>query len=637
MLDALLPPAREVNFHDMQPTDSATRQKFRKMLREGKLDDKEIEVEVSALPAQMEILAPPGMEDLTSQIQGMFQQMSGGRRKVKKMKVVDALKALIDEEAGKLINDDELKAKALANVEQNGIVFLDEIDKIASRQETIGADVSRQGVQRDLLPLVEGTTVATKYGMIKTDHILFIASGAFHLAKPSDLIPELQGRFPIRVELASLSVADFEQILTATDACLTRQYQALLATERVELDFQPDGIRRLAEIAFAVNEKQENIGARRLYTVMERLLDEVSFDATKLEGAHDHDRRAPTSTSDSPASSRTTICRSTFSSRPRPTAMFERILGIILPVFLIIGLGYVYARRAKPDMTWVNRINVNVLAPALIFSALVEQGFRPRREQGPDSRQHRRRARLGAARVAVREAAARRPAHVRAADDVQQLRQHGPAARDPGFRPGRVCRRWSRCSRSRTCCSSRSGVHIVNRHAAFWPIFRNPMVIATFVGFAFAILHPPLPGLAHAGDQDDRRRDDSADADLARRAHGDVSWGGWHLGVIGALVCPLTGIAMAALLSPVLGLDPIQSGSADPLRLPAAGGAQLHGRRAIQPGTGQSRVDRADRQRRCRSCSCRWACRSRCADPPTRSTNQGAVYAVLTTVKNSAA
>jgi ATP-dependent HslUV protease ATP-binding subunit HslU len=284
VLDALLPPAREVGFHDLQPTDSATRQKFRKMLREGKLDDKEVDVEISVLPAQMEILAPPGMEDLTSQIQGMFQQMSGGRKKVKRMKVGEAMKALIDEEASKLVNDDELKAKALANVEQNGIVFLDEMDKIASRQETVGADVSRQGVQRDLLPLVEGTTVATKYGMIKTDHILFIASGAFHFAKPSDLIPEMQGRFPIRVELSSLSVSDFEQILTATDACLTRQYQALLATERIELSFQPDGIRRLAEIAYQVNEKQENIGARRLYTVMERLLDDVSFDATKLDG-----------------------------------------------------------------------------------------------------------------------------------------------------------------------------------------------------------------------------------------------------------------------------------------------------------------------------------------------------------------
>ncbi len=284
VLDALLPPAREVNFHDMQPTDTAARQKFRKMLREGSLDDREVDVEVSTMPSQMEILAPPGMEDLTSQIQGMFQQMSGARRSVKRMKVADALKALIDEEAAKLVNEEDLKTRALANVEQNGIVFLDEIDKIASRQEMHGADVSRQGVQRDLLPLVEGTTVQTKYGMIKTDHILFIASGAFHLAKPSDLIPELQGRFPIRVELASLSVADFEQILTATDACLTRQYQALLATEHVELNFEADGIRRLAETAFAVNEKQENIGARRLYTVMERLLDEVSFDANKLEG-----------------------------------------------------------------------------------------------------------------------------------------------------------------------------------------------------------------------------------------------------------------------------------------------------------------------------------------------------------------
>src|SRR5947208_13275021 len=284
VLDALLPPAREVNFHDMQPTDSATRQKFRKMLREGKLDDKEIEVEVTVQPAQMEILAPPGMEDLTGQIQGMFQQMSGGRRTVKKLKVVDALKSLIDEEAAKLISDDDLKAKALANVEQNGIVFLDEIDKIASRQDTHGADVSRQGVQRDLLPLVEGTTVATKYGMIKTDHILFIASGAFHLSKPSDLIPELQGRLPIRVELSSLSVEDFERILTSTDACLTMQYKALLETEQVHLDFKPDGIRRVAEIAHAVNERQENIGARRLYTVMERLLEDVSFHAARRTG-----------------------------------------------------------------------------------------------------------------------------------------------------------------------------------------------------------------------------------------------------------------------------------------------------------------------------------------------------------------
>jgi ATP-dependent HslUV protease ATP-binding subunit HslU len=284
ILDVLLPPVREVNFHDMQPADSSTRQKFRKMLREGLLDDKEIEVEVSLFAPQMEIMAPPGMEDLTSQLQGMFQQMGGARRKLRKMTVAEAAKTLTDEEATKLVNDDEIKAKALAAVEQNGIVFLDEIDKIASRQETHGADVSRQGVQRDLLPLVEGTTVTTKYGMVRTDHILFIASGAFHLAKPSDLIPELQGRFPIRVELSSLSVADFEQILTATEASLVRQYEALLGTENVHLDYRPDGIRRLAEIAFAVNEKQENIGARRLYTVMERLLEQISFHAGKHTG-----------------------------------------------------------------------------------------------------------------------------------------------------------------------------------------------------------------------------------------------------------------------------------------------------------------------------------------------------------------
>ncbi len=285
ILDVLVPPAREINFHDMQPADSSTRQKFRKMLREGKLDDKELEIEMAAMPAQMEIMAPPGMEDLTSQLQGMFQQLGGGRRKMRKMKVAEALRALTDEEAAKLVNDDEIKARALTNVEQNGIVFLDEIDKIAARQETHGADVSRQGVQRDLLPLVEGTSVSTKYGIVRTDHILFIASGAFHLSKPSDLIPELQGRFPIRVELESLSVADFEQILTATDACLVRQYEALLGTENVHLQFTPEGIRRLAEIAFAVNERQENIGARRLYTVMERLLDEISYTATRHEGA----------------------------------------------------------------------------------------------------------------------------------------------------------------------------------------------------------------------------------------------------------------------------------------------------------------------------------------------------------------
>jgi ATP-dependent HslUV protease ATP-binding subunit HslU len=284
LLDVLLPPAREVNFADMQPTDSTTRQKFRKMLREGTLDDREVEVEVSLLAPQMEIMAPPGMEDLTSQLQGMFQQLGGGRRKLKKMSVAEALRTLTDEEAAKLVNDDEMKTKALASVEQNGIVFLDEIDKIASRQETHGADVSRQGVQRDLLPLVEGTTITTKHGMVRTDHILFIASGAFHFSKPSDLIPELQGRFPIRVELSSLSVDDFEQILTATDACLVRQYQSLLATENVHLEFVPEGIRRLAVIAFAVNERQENIGARRLHTVMERLLDDISFHATRHTG-----------------------------------------------------------------------------------------------------------------------------------------------------------------------------------------------------------------------------------------------------------------------------------------------------------------------------------------------------------------
>ncbi len=286
LLDVLLPPAREVNLEDLKPTDSATRQKFRKMLREGALDEREVEIEVSALPAQMEIMAPPGMEELTSQIQGMFQQMGSGRRKHRKMTVAEALKVLTDEEAARLLNDDDIKTKALAAAEQNGIVFLDEMDKIASRSEAHGADVSRQGVQRDLLPIVEGTTVSTKYGMVKTDHVLFIASGAFHLSTPSDLIPELQGRFPIRVELSSLSVSDFEKILTATDACLTRQYAALLATEQVHLDFQPDGIRRLAEIAFSVNEKQENIGARRLYTVMERLLDDVSFHAARRTGEH---------------------------------------------------------------------------------------------------------------------------------------------------------------------------------------------------------------------------------------------------------------------------------------------------------------------------------------------------------------
>ena len=285
VLDVLLPAARSLSSTAAaggdaeEARDGATRQKFRKKLREGELDDKEIEIELAAVSAQMEIFAPPGMEDLTQQIQGMFQNLGGNKRRTRKLKIKDALKALADEEAARLINDDEVKAQALLNVEQNGIVFLDEIDKIATRSEMQGADVSRQGVQRDLLPLVEGTTVSTKYGMIKTDHILFIASGAFHLAKPSDLIPEMQGRFPIRVELDSLSIDDFERILTATDACLTRQYQALLGTEMVALEFAADGIRRLAEIAFAVNEKTENIGARRLYTVMEKLLEDVSFEA----------------------------------------------------------------------------------------------------------------------------------------------------------------------------------------------------------------------------------------------------------------------------------------------------------------------------------------------------------------------
>lgn len=284
ILDALLPPARGAGFfaeNAAAAEEGNTRQKLRKKLREGELNDKEIDIEVSLPAMQAEIFAPPGMEELTSQIQGMFQNLSGGRKKTRRLKISEAQKILIDEEAAKLVNDEEIKLEALKNVEQNGIVFLDEIDKIASRSEMQGADVSRQGVQRDLLPLVEGTTVSTKYGMIKTDHILFIASGAFHLAKPSDLIPELQGRLPIRVELDSLSVADFELILTQTDACLTRQYEALLATDGVTLQFTGDGIRRLAEIAYQVNEKTENIGARRLYTVMERLLEEISFQAGK--------------------------------------------------------------------------------------------------------------------------------------------------------------------------------------------------------------------------------------------------------------------------------------------------------------------------------------------------------------------
>ena len=276
VLDVLLPAPRGV-----EAEETATRQKFRKKLREGELDDKEIDIEVAASSPQMEILAPPGMEELTSQIQGMLSNLGGGRRRLRRMKIREATQLLVEEEAARLVNDDELKARAISNAEQNGIVFLDEIDKITSRAGVAGADVSRQGVQRDLLPLVEGTTVSTRYGMVKTDHVLFIASGAFHLAKPADLIPELQGRFPIRVELDSLSVEDFERILVGTDASQVKQYQALLATEGLQVEFRPEAIRRLAEIAFQVNEKTENIGARRLYTVLEKLLEEISFDAGK--------------------------------------------------------------------------------------------------------------------------------------------------------------------------------------------------------------------------------------------------------------------------------------------------------------------------------------------------------------------
>jgi ATP-dependent HslUV protease ATP-binding subunit HslU len=287
VLDILLPPARDFGFNNgggnADSSDNSTRQTFRKRLREGSLNDREIEIELAEAAPQMEIMAPPGMEEMTEQIKSMFSGMGASRKKSRKVKISEALKLLTEEEAGKLVNEDELKQKAIANVEQNGIVFLDEIDKIASRSESGGADVSRAGVQRDLLPLVEGTTVNTKYGMVRTDHILFIASGAFHLSRPSDLIPELQGRFPIRVELDSLSIADFERILTGTDACLTTQYEALLGTEDVKVDFRDDGIRRLAEIAYSVNEKTENIGARRLYTVMEKLLEELSYSASDTQ------------------------------------------------------------------------------------------------------------------------------------------------------------------------------------------------------------------------------------------------------------------------------------------------------------------------------------------------------------------
>jgi ATP-dependent HslUV protease ATP-binding subunit HslU len=266
------------------PAENTARQVMRKRLREGLLDDKEIEIEVAEARPTLEIMGPPGMDEMAEQLKGMFANLGGTKRKQRKLKIADAMKLLLDEEAAKLVNEDEIRQQALTNTEQNGIVFLDEIDKVASRNETSGADISRQGVQRDLLPLVEGTTVNTKYGIVKTDHILFIASGAFHLSKPSDLIPELQGRFPIRVELGSLSVDDFEAILTQTHASLAKQYQALLATEGVTLDLAPDGIRRLAQIAYDVNERTENIGARRLSTVMERLLDDISFDAPNRSG-----------------------------------------------------------------------------------------------------------------------------------------------------------------------------------------------------------------------------------------------------------------------------------------------------------------------------------------------------------------
>jgi len=285
VLDILVPPPRaEFGVTTAPSPDNTARQVMRKRLREGALDDREIEVDLAEAKPSLEIMGPQGMEEMAEQLKGLFSQLGQSKRKTRKLKIGEALKLLVDEEAGKLVNEEEIKAAALANAENNGIVFIDEIDKVASRSEHGGAEVSRQGVQRDLLPLVEGTSVTTKYGMVKTDHILFIASGAFHLAKPSDLIPELQGRFPIRVELGSLSVDDFEAILTSTHASLVKQYQALLATEGVVLDIAPEGVRRLAQIAFDVNESTENIGARRLATVMERLLDEISFDAPKLQG-----------------------------------------------------------------------------------------------------------------------------------------------------------------------------------------------------------------------------------------------------------------------------------------------------------------------------------------------------------------
>jgi ATP-dependent HslUV protease ATP-binding subunit HslU len=284
VLDALLTPARGSDAEAER--DSTTRQVFRKKLREGSLDDKEIEIELSKIAAGVEIMAPPGMEEMTSQLQNMFSNMNKGETATRKINVADAMKQLKDEEASKLINEEEIKTSAVEAAEQNGIVFLDEIDKVCRRGEAGGADVSREGVQRDLLPLIEGSTVSTKYGMIKTDHILFIASGAFHLAKPSDLIPELQGRLPIRVELNSLIVDDLERILTEPKASLTKQYCALMDTENLKVDFKDDGVRRIAELAFEVNESTENIGARRLHTILERLLEEISFEASDL-GAQD--------------------------------------------------------------------------------------------------------------------------------------------------------------------------------------------------------------------------------------------------------------------------------------------------------------------------------------------------------------
>lgn len=283
ILDVLLPPAKDQWGNVQESDNTSTRQIFRKKLREGQLDDKEIEIDVAA-QVSVEIMTPPGMEDMTSQLQSLFEGMSPNKTKKRKMKIKDALKALIDDEAAKLINPEELKQKAIDAVEQNGIVFIDEIDKICKKGEYSGADVSREGVQRDLLPLVEGSTVSTKHGMVKTDHILFIASGAFQVARPSDLIPELQGRLPIRVELTALSAADFERILTEPHASLTEQYKALMATEGVNIEFTTDAVKKIAEAAFRVNEKTENIGARRLHTVMERLMDKISFSASDMNG-----------------------------------------------------------------------------------------------------------------------------------------------------------------------------------------------------------------------------------------------------------------------------------------------------------------------------------------------------------------